>query len=178
MRQKQEGAPVQSCTEEEAAPSHAPQAAEGPGGKRGSVRILRGRVPRRRARARSGCFARTSRAAPSVRRLAREIGVDVSQVAGTGPGGRITQDDVKEFSKRVMNSIGISGQAAAASGAARPNVAGPALPDFAKWGEVERKAMSGIRRKTAEHLSKAGTRFRMSPSRQGRHHGTRAGAQK
>ena len=91
-------------------------------------------------------------AAPSVRRLAREIGVDVSQVTGTGPGGRITQDDVKEFAKRVMNSFGSGGQAAAAS---RPAGSGPALPDFSKWGEVERKAMSGIRRKTAEHLSYA-----------------------
>lgn len=91
-------------------------------------------------------------AAPSVRRLAREIGVDVSQVAGTGPGGRITQDDVKEFAKRVMNSFGSGGQAAAA---ARPAGSGPALPDFSKWGEVERKAMSGIRRKTAAHLSNA-----------------------
>ncbi len=94
-------------------------------------------------------------AAPSVRRLAREIGVDVTQVPGTGPGGRITQDDVKEFAKRVMHSIGGNGQAAAAGGAARPAGIGPALPDFAKWGEVERKAMSGIRRKTAEHLSNA-----------------------
>ncbi len=91
-------------------------------------------------------------AAPSVRRLAREIGVAVSQVTGTGPGGRITQDDVKEFAKRVMNSFGSGGQAAAAS---RPAGSGPALPDFSKWGEVERKAMSGIRRKTAEHLSYA-----------------------
>ena len=91
-------------------------------------------------------------AAPSVRRLAREIGVDVSQVTGTGPGGRITQDDVKEFAKRVMNSFGSGGQAAAA---ARPAGSGPALPDFSKWGEVERKAMSGIRRKTSEHLSNA-----------------------
>ena len=91
-------------------------------------------------------------AAPSVRRLAREIGVDVSQVTGTGPGGRITQEDVKEFAKRVMNSFGSGGQAAAAS---RPAGSGPALPDFSKWGEVERKAMSGIRRKTAEHLSHA-----------------------
>jgi pyruvate dehydrogenase E2 component (dihydrolipoamide acetyltransferase) len=95
-------------------------------------------------------------AAPSVRRLAREIGVDVTQVPGTGPGGRITQEDVKEFAKRVMHSIGSNGQAAAASGApAARAVTGPALPDFSKWGEVERKAMSGIRRKTSEHLSHA-----------------------
>jgi pyruvate dehydrogenase E2 component (dihydrolipoamide acetyltransferase) len=94
-------------------------------------------------------------AAPSVRRLAREIGVDVSQVPGTGPGGRITQDDIKEFAKRVMNSLGGNGQAAAASGAGRAVGVGPALPDFAKWGEIERKPMTGIRRKTADHLSHA-----------------------
>ena len=99
----------------------------------------------------------SSPAAPSVRRLAREIGVDIAQVPGTGPGGRITQDDVKEFSKRVMHSIGSGGQAAAASGAAsaRSATIGLALPDFAKWGEIERKPMTGIRRKTAEHLSNA-----------------------
>jgi pyruvate dehydrogenase E2 component (dihydrolipoamide acetyltransferase) len=96
----------------------------------------------------------TSPAAPSVRRLAREIGVEVSQVAGTGPGGRVTQDDVKEFAKRVMNSFGTSGQAAAASGAATALQVRP-LPDFSKYGEVERKAMSGVRRKTSEHLSAA-----------------------
>src|SRR5688572_22635891 len=77
-------------------------------------------------------------AAPSVRRLAREIGVDVTQVPGSGPGGRITQDDVKEFAKRVMNSLGSNGQAAASAGGPRANMVGPALPDFAKWGEIER----------------------------------------
>ncbi|HUQ87430.1 MAG TPA: 2-oxo acid dehydrogenase subunit E2 [Vicinamibacterales bacterium] len=94
-------------------------------------------------------------AAPSVRRLAREIGVEISQVPGTGPGGRITQDDIKEFAKRVMNSLGGNGQAAAASGTSRAVAVGPALPDFAKWGEIERKPMTGIRRKTAEHLGHA-----------------------
>jgi pyruvate dehydrogenase E2 component (dihydrolipoamide acetyltransferase) len=92
-------------------------------------------------------------AAPSVRKLAREIGVDVTQVPGSGPGGRISIDDVKEFAKRVMNSFGSAGQAAAASGASALQVR--PLPDFSKWGESERKPMSGIRRKTAEHLSSA-----------------------
>jgi pyruvate dehydrogenase E2 component (dihydrolipoamide acetyltransferase) len=97
-----------------------------------------------------------SPAAPSVRRLAREIGVDVTQVPGTGPGGRITQDDVKEFAKRVMHSLGGNGQSAAAGSAAvARSVTSQPLPDFSKWGEVERKAMTGIRRKTAEHLSHA-----------------------
>jgi pyruvate dehydrogenase E2 component (dihydrolipoamide acetyltransferase) len=90
-------------------------------------------------------------AAPSVRRLARELGVDLHQVPGTGPGGRISQDDVKTFTKHVMSSLGGGGQAnvATLSGGS------VALPDFSKWGAVERKAMSGIRRKTAEHLSHA-----------------------
>jgi pyruvate dehydrogenase E2 component (dihydrolipoamide acetyltransferase) len=91
-------------------------------------------------------------ASPSVRRLAREIGVDIAQVPGTGPGGRLSIEDVKEFAKRVLSSFGSAGQAAAASGTATPLQARP-LPDFSKYGEVERKAMSGVRRKTSEHLS-------------------------
>lgn len=115
--------------------------------------IASARQPAQQAPAASTA-APTSPAAPSVRRLAREIGVDVSQVAGSGPGGRITQDDVKEFAKRVMTSFGSSGQAAAASGAATALQVRP-LPGFSKYGEVERKAMSGVRRKTSEHLSAA-----------------------
>jgi pyruvate dehydrogenase E2 component (dihydrolipoamide acetyltransferase) len=93
-------------------------------------------------------------ASPSVRRLAREIGVDVQQVPGSGPGGRISQDDVKEFSRKVLSSMGSGAQAAAA---ARPAGGGVALPDFSKWGDVERRPMTGIRRKTSEHLSHAWT---------------------
>ena len=85
-------------------------------------------------------------AAPSVRRLARELGVDISRVAGSGPGGRIAPDDVKGFAKAV-----VSGSA----GGVAPAVAAGPLPDFSRWGPVERRAMSGIRRKTAEHMSQA-----------------------
>ena len=141
-------APAQAAPEapEAPAPAGRPRAAV--------VDIAAGRQPATPAPA-AQSIQTAAPAAPSVRRLAREIGVDVSQVPGTGPGGRLTQDDVKEFAKRVMHSIGSGGQAAAAS--ARPALpgSGPALPDFAKWGEVERKAMSGIRRKTSEHLSHA-----------------------
>ncbi len=90
-------------------------------------------------------------AAPSVRRLARELGVDLHQVRGSGAGGRISQDDVKTFTKQVMASLGGGGQRAVAT----VSGASAALPDFSKWGAVERKAMSGIRRKTSEHLSHA-----------------------
>ncbi|HEY3131577.1 MAG TPA: 2-oxo acid dehydrogenase subunit E2 [Acidobacteriota bacterium] len=88
-------------------------------------------------------FQRIAPAAPSVRRLAREIGVEINQVAGSGPDGRISIEDVKEHARR-MNERGpaVSGQVPA-----KP------LPDFAKWGEVERKPMSNIRRRTAEHMA-------------------------
>ncbi len=89
-------------------------------------------------------------AAPSVRRLARELGVDIHRIAGTGPAGRISADDVQAFVRNVM-----SGGAGGAS-IATPDFGGAAkLPDFEKWGEIERKPMSNIRRKTAEHLSHA-----------------------
>jgi pyruvate dehydrogenase E2 component (dihydrolipoamide acetyltransferase) len=91
-------------------------------------------------------------ASPAVRRLAREIGVDVNTVQGSGAGGRITQEDVKEHARRILSSIGSAGAAGAvAARAARP------LPDFQKWGEVERQPWSNIRRTTADHLSYAWT---------------------
>jgi pyruvate dehydrogenase E2 component (dihydrolipoamide acetyltransferase) len=85
-------------------------------------------------------------AAPSVRRLARELGVDVDLVQGSGPGGRITIEDIKAYAKAVITGGGAGPAAAMASAT---------LPDFGKWGEIERKPMSGIRRKTAQHLSQA-----------------------
>jgi pyruvate dehydrogenase E2 component (dihydrolipoyllysine-residue acetyltransferase) len=83
-------------------------------------------------------------AAPSVRRLARELGVEIRLVQGSGPEGRIGVEDVQQFVK-----------AALAGGGTAPAVAAPALPDFTKWGDVERKPVSNIRRKTAEHLGNA-----------------------
>jgi pyruvate dehydrogenase E2 component (dihydrolipoamide acetyltransferase) len=81
-------------------------------------------------------------AAPSTRRYARELGVEIGDVAGTGPGGRIGQEDVKQHVRTVL------------SGGGGRISTGP-LPDFSKWGDVEVKPMSNIRRKTAEHLSAA-----------------------
>lgn len=91
-------------------------------------------------------------AAPSVRRIAREIGVDISQVTGTGAGGRITEDDVKNFARQIMSSLG---GGAIAPSPSRPGGPTPTLPDFTKWGEVEARPMSGVRRKTSEHLGHA-----------------------
>lgn len=93
-------------------------------------------------------------AAPSVRRYARELGVDITKVDGTGPGGRIGNDDVKRHVRGALlsgspSSVSLGGAVSATT------VRGVALPDFSKWGAVETKPMSNIRRKTAEHLSAA-----------------------
>jgi len=90
-------------------------------------------------------------AAPSVRRLAREIGVDINLVPGNGPGGRIRMSDVKDFSKKLHESGGST------SGLSAINIKKESLPDFTKFGGIERKAMSSIRSKTADHLSYAWT---------------------
>jgi pyruvate dehydrogenase E2 component (dihydrolipoamide acetyltransferase) len=81
-------------------------------------------------------------AAPSTRRFAREMGVDVAEVPGSGPGGRISLDDVKSHVRRVITGT-----------AGRPGVV--PLPDFSRWGEVERQPMRAIRRKTAERMAAA-----------------------
>jgi pyruvate dehydrogenase E2 component (dihydrolipoamide acetyltransferase) len=88
-------------------------------------------------------------AAPHVRRLAREIGVDIHSVQGSGPGGRISEDDVKLCAKNALLA------AAAAAQTPRGSFAVPELPDFSKWGKIERVSMRGVRRKTAEHLREA-----------------------
>ena len=88
-------------------------------------------------------------AAPHVRRLAREIGVDIYSVQGSGPGGRISEDDVKLCAKNALLA------AAAAAQAPRGAFVEPDLPDFSKWGKIERVSMRGVRRKTAEHLRQA-----------------------
>jgi pyruvate dehydrogenase E2 component (dihydrolipoamide acetyltransferase) len=89
-------------------------------------------------------------AAPHVRRLAREIGVDIYSVKGSGPGGRINEDDVKAYAKSLLTST-------AAQSAQTSHFAQTALPDFTKFGKIERVSMRGVRRKTAEHLWQAWT---------------------
>jgi pyruvate dehydrogenase E2 component (dihydrolipoamide acetyltransferase) len=85
-------------------------------------------------------------AAPSVRRMARELGVDINDVSGSGAGGRISAEDVKAHVNRLVTAAMTPGGAAAA-----------VLPDFSRWGEIERQPMRAVRRKTAEHLLAAWT---------------------
>ena len=120
-------------------------ASETPRPKRGEVVDI-SRAPRAAAQAAPTEEGPMPAAAPSVRRVARELGVDIRQVNGTGPSGRITVEDVQKFVRDAMSG---GATVVPAPGPSQP------LPDFAKWGEVERKPISNIRRKTAEHLGHA-----------------------
>jgi pyruvate dehydrogenase E2 component (dihydrolipoamide acetyltransferase) len=79
-------------------------------------------------------------AAPSTRRYARELGVDITAVEGSGPGGRVSMDDVKGHARSIITSGG-------------GRVASQPLPDFSQWGEVEVQPMRSIRRITAERMA-------------------------
>jgi len=91
-----------------------------------------------------------SHASPSIRRFARELGVDLSKVTGTQRKSRISKDDVKSFVKQVMTSGAASG--GASSGAGIPEV--PAQ-DFSKFGDIEVLPLNKIKRVTAAHLHRS-----------------------
>ena len=97
-------------------------------------------------------------ASPSIRRLARDLGVPLAELAGSGPKGRITQDDVQGFVKNVMAGAVQTAQqkarapAAAASGEAFPGLLPWPKVDFAKFGPVERKDLSRIKKISGANL--------------------------
>ncbi|HLJ92203.1 MAG TPA: dihydrolipoamide acetyltransferase family protein [Gemmataceae bacterium] len=84
-------------------------------------------------------------AGPATRRLARELGVDLRQVHGSAPGGRVTQEDIKAYVHQLTSAPTVRGAGAAV----------PPLPDFERWGPVDRQPLDGIRRKIAEQMSLA-----------------------
>ncbi len=88
---------------------------------------------------------RPALAAPSVRKLAREIGVTIDAVAGSGSRGRVTMADVKAHARRALTVLATGGTPTAA----------PALPDFLRWGPVERETMTGVRRTVARRMAQA-----------------------
>jgi pyruvate dehydrogenase E2 component (dihydrolipoamide acetyltransferase) len=95
-----------------------------------------------------------SHASPTVRKYARELGVNVALVKGSGPKGRITQEDVQAFVKGVM-----SGSTATASTKSGGNMGGlDLLPwptvDFTKFGSIERQPLSRIKKLSAANLAR------------------------
>ena len=95
-----------------------------------------------------------SHASPSVRKFARELGVDVSRVQGTGPKGRITQDDVTAFIKGVMTGQRAAPAAAApaAGGGGELNLLPWPKVDFTKFGPVDPKPLSRIKKISGANL--------------------------
>lgn len=89
-------------------------------------------------------------AGPAVRKLARELGVRLGEVAGTGPKGRVLKDDVHAHVKKLLTSPARAAAPATGSGL-------PELPkiDFTKWGAVEEVALSKLRRVAAQNLHRA-----------------------
>lgn len=115
---------------------------------------------RRAARPAAEAAKKVAPAAPSVRRMARELGVDINDVPGSGPGGRISVDDVRNYARSVIAAATAGRSSAAISSGGAAPAAAPVpipetLPDFSRWGEVERQPMRAIRRKTAEHMAYA-----------------------
>ncbi len=84
-------------------------------------------------------------AGPATRRLARELGINLHEVAGSARGGRITIDDVKSFVRKKITAP------PAASGSSGITI--PPMPDFSKYGPIEKKPVSNIRKKIAENLT-------------------------
>lgn len=93
---------------------------------------------------------RKAHASPAVRRFARELGVDLPRVTGSGPKGRITKDDVQSFVKGALSGGGV----AAASGG---SLALPSMPavDFRKFGEIEEVELNHIRKISGSHLHRS-----------------------
>jgi pyruvate dehydrogenase E2 component (dihydrolipoamide acetyltransferase) len=95
-------------------------------------------------------------AGPATRRLARELGVTLTEVKGSGRGGRVTLDDVKAFVREErQRSKGGTGVAIPGGKTVADSFAHPPLPDFTKFGEIERKPVAQIRQTIAKNLTVA-----------------------
>jgi pyruvate dehydrogenase E2 component (dihydrolipoamide acetyltransferase) len=98
-------------------------------------------------------------ASPATRRLAREMGVDLREVSPSGPGGRVTAEDVKSHAgkdeKEKPEKEGPPEREEKAPMGKAVKEKPSTLPDFSKWGEVERKPLRSIRRATAKQMSLA-----------------------
>jgi len=94
-------------------------------------------------------------ATPSTRRLARELGVDLRAVLPTGPGGRVTDDDVRAAAARASTPARAAPPrpAPAAATPLAPAALAPPLPRFEQWGPVERAPLSHLRRTIAERMT-------------------------
>ena len=89
-------------------------------------------------------------AGPAVRKLARELGADLTRVKGSGPKGRIIKDDVHAYVKSQLQQAQQGGGVAVGSG-----IPGVKLPDFSQFGEIEREGMSRMMAATATNMQRS-----------------------
>lgn len=90
-------------------------------------------------------------AAPAIRKLARELGVDIDSLAGTGPGGRVTKEDVE----RAKIGILAAASAPPAQRSLQPALPLPGIADVDKWGKVRREPLNQIRKTIASQMSRS-----------------------
>ena len=94
-------------------------------------------------------------ASPTVRRMARELGVDINRVRGTGPGGRISSEDVSAYARAIITGAAPGGAVQTGPVSIAPVATARALPDFTRFGEIERTPMSKVRAITAQSMGYA-----------------------
>jgi pyruvate dehydrogenase E2 component (dihydrolipoamide acetyltransferase) len=94
-------------------------------------------------------------ASPSTRRLARELDVDLRQVEPSGPGGRVTADDVRSAAEGKQKKKPAREAERPEREAAEAAAPAPELPDFSRWGSVERQPLRSIRKATARQMALA-----------------------
>ena len=95
-----------------------------------------------------------SHASPSVRKFARELGVTIAQVKGTGPKGRISQEDVQAFVKSVMSGASAPANQNSGGSLGGLNLLPWPKVDFSKFGETERQPLSRIKKLSAANLAR------------------------
>ena len=98
-------------------------------------------------------MAQASHASPSVRKYARELGADVTQVKGSGPKGRITQEDVQAYIKGILSGQSTASSATASSGNGLQLLPWPKV-DFKKFGEIQTRPLSRIQKISAANLAR------------------------
>jgi pyruvate dehydrogenase E2 component (dihydrolipoamide acetyltransferase) len=145
-------APSSASAATSAAKTTAPSGANGASASNGTVAPAASAIPGGRtdlAPINEAGFSK-AHAGPSVRRFARELGVDLSQLGGTGFKSRITHDDVKAYVKKALTGGGAGGKA----GGAGSGVGLPQIPpvDFAKFGPIETKPLSRIQKISGPRL--------------------------
>ncbi len=149
-----EPAPAEQAKQDDDSPRQAPaQPAETPATDHPAHQVEADRSPVPHSDIDSSLF-RKAHASPAVRRFARELGVDLSKVQGSGRKGRILKDDVQQFVKGVMQQ---GGTAAAAAPTAQGGTGIPPIPpvDFAKFGEIEEQPLSRIKKISGPHLQRS-----------------------